>query len=83
MRWSLNHVLRANSSGCPRLSRPTDNRALWHQVEPTSTKAVDKIAAVPGLPRQRRTNIFMRSGWAPPGAHQSLIWSARCQVGGR
>ena len=58
-----------NSSGYPRLSRPTHNRTRWHQARPTSTKAVDEIAAVAGEPRQRRTNIFIRSGWAPPGAH--------------
>ena len=56
-----------NSSGCPRLSRLTDIRALWHQVEPTSTRAAD--------------NIFIRSGWAPPGAHESLIWAERCGGG--
>jgi hypothetical protein len=44
--------------GCPRLSRPTDFRAQRHQAEPTSTRAAD--------------NIFIRSGYGPPGAHESL-----------
>ncbi len=48
-----------NSSGCPRLSRLTDIRALWHQAEPTSTKAAN--------------TIFIRSGYAPQGAHETLI----------
>ena len=73
IRWSLNHVLDGNSSGCPRLSRPTDNRAQRHQAEPTSTKAINEIAAAQRHRRQRRTNIFIPSGWAPPGAHESLI----------
>ena len=56
-----------NSSGCPRLSRLTDIRAQRHQAEPTSTRATD--------------NIFIRSGYAPPGAHESLIWRDVCQGG--
>ena len=61
-----------NSSGCPRLSRPTLVRTRWHQAEPTSTKTVDKIATVPGEPRHRRTNIFIRSGRARQGASPLL-----------
>ena len=64
-----------NSSGCPRLSRPTYLRACWHQAEPTSTRAADRIATVPRPDGQRRNNIFIRSGCAPPGAHQPLIWA--------
>ena len=61
-----------NSSGCPRLSRLTQNRARWHQAGPTSTKTVAQIAATARQRRQRRNNIFIRPGWAPPGAHGSL-----------
>ena len=45
-----------NSSGCPRLSRPTHNRARWHQAKPTSTKAV--------------LRQFTRPGHAAPGPHK-------------
>ena len=62
-----------NSSGCPRLSRLTLNRARWHQARPTSTKTVGEIAATARQRCQRRNNIFIRPGWAPPGAHGSLL----------
>ncbi len=48
MLWSLNLVLKATVRGCPRLSRPTHNRALWHQLEPTSTKATIAHFSPPG-----------------------------------
>ena len=67
MPWSLNHVLKATVRGA-RDSRVSLISGLdWHQVEPTSTRAAN--------------TIFIRSGYAPPGAHESLIWRARCQVG--
>ncbi len=63
MLWSLNRVLKATVRGA-RLSRLTDIRARRHQAEPTSTRTAD--------------NIFIRSGYAPQGAHESLIWNVMC-----
>ena len=83
MRWSLNHVLKATVRGARGSRVPLIIGFCWRQVEPTSTKAVVEHFSPPGLPRPACTNIFIRSGRAPPGAHESLIWRVVCQGGRR
>ena len=79
MLWSLNLVLKATVRGA-RDSRVSLLIGLcWHQARPTSTKTVSGIAATARQRRQRRNNIFIRPGWAPPGAHGSLLWRVGCQ----
>jgi hypothetical protein len=68
MLWSLNRVLKATVRGA-RDSRVTLLRARWHQARPTSTKATIGQFSRSRVPGQQCTNIFVRSGWAPPGAH--------------
>lgn len=59
--------------GVPETLASTNNQAPRHRAEPTSTEAVGEIAALVNDRRERRTNIFIRSGYAPPGSHESLI----------
>ena len=67
MLWSLNRVLKATVRGA------RDSR-------------VSLISGLSGTKQSRRRpgladNIFIRSGYAPPGAHESLIWRDVCQPG--
>ena len=80
MLWSLNRVLKATVRGA-RDSRVSLLIGLcWHQARPTSTKTVSGIAATARQRRQPRNNIFIRPGWAPPGAHGSLLWARTGEV---
>jgi hypothetical protein len=98
MLWSLNRVLKATVSGCPRLSRLTDIRALWHQLEPTSTKAAAKqfirsahaapathkhFHRVPGAPRKGRMNTDMAVGLSSMKGAGDVIHEGAGDVKGR
>ena len=68
MLWSLNHVLKATVRGA-RDSRATLIIGLaGTKLDRRRPKRPSDISTAPGVPGQRRTNIFIRSGRARQGA---------------